>query len=272
MVTLYALASVATAYSKYLTAAVVNGLHKVAISKAAEATWLFLKQCIHRLAAREMTTPRNGKFTASYPGTFSPCATTGSCRSMPPTSRWLYASLSRTDFSPTKLPGVCPALETSSRWPGSHRSGSSKIATTRPLQDPDARRPAAARTPPSAATMLPPPSPRSVKSSTASLRSASNNIRTSTSPSGSRRCRCSSTLCSLSSSRMSSLSFSCTTISIKRSAIAVSAFPLPVAYFGHVLAVLVDVLLVHNQLVLKLALQAGAFFASLRQAVYDIHH
>ena len=48
--------------------------------------------------------------------------------------------------------------------------------------------------------------------------------------------------------------------------------PLPVPDFGHVLAVLVDVLLVLDKLILELLLQVDALVAGLRQAVDAVHH
>src|SRR5665647_3954274 len=83
---------------------------------------------------------------------------------VPPTVRWRCVWRSQPDLSPTRLPGECPAPETSSRQPGSRRSDSSGTATTHPLPAPDTRRPAAARTPPAAATTPTPPSPRSASS------------------------------------------------------------------------------------------------------------
>jgi len=48
--------------------------------------------------------------------------------------------------------------------------------------------------------------------------------------------------------------------------------PFPVPDFRHVLAVLVDVLLVLDELVLELLLQVDALVAGLRQAVDGVHH
>lgn len=50
------------------------------------------------------------------------------------------------------------------------------------------------------------------------------------------------------------------------------ATPLPVPDFRHVLAVLVDVRLVLDELVLELLLQIDALVAGLRQAIDRVHH
>src|SRR5487761_1405951 len=49
-------------------------------------------------------------------------------------------------------------------------------------------------------------------------------------------------------------------------------FPFPVADLRQILAVFVDILLVLNELVLKLLLQVDALGARLRQAIDHIHH
>ncbi len=48
--------------------------------------------------------------------------------------------------------------------------------------------------------------------------------------------------------------------------------PSPVPDFGHVLAVLIDVFLVRDQLILELLLQVDALVAALRQAIDGVHH
>jgi len=50
------------------------------------------------------------------------------------------------------------------------------------------------------------------------------------------------------------------------------ALSISIPNLGHILAMLVDVLLMLNQLVLELLLQVDALVAGLRQAVNGVHH